>query len=268
MTRRRRQVGHCDEQELSHDQGIEDLRAGVRGVAAAGEKYGDANLFVTITMSEDDMPWLVRALAFVGGTRESHKEPGSCAYYFWHLVRALVTNVFGDVQTFGGLTFYADRLENQSQRANKLHAHCILRVEACEGVVERALTADLADLCPSFRLMYEPQARHHCGEKCAGQGTTQPDGDEAGEGTVTCKYGFPVTEYAEETYSRCAPRGKETIYRRARGMERVVPFYPVLKAVYPAHGADMVMTSTVTAAYTGKRDSTCLAVGVLRRPEE
>lgn len=116
-----------------HDLGIEELRAGVRGVAAACDEYGDANLFVTITMSESDMPWIQNVLASVGGSRGAAHEPSVCAYYFSHLVEVLIVKVFGDRRAFGGLSFYVYRLENQSQRANKLHAHCILRVKACES---------------------------------------------------------------------------------------------------------------------------------------
>lgn len=239
----------------SHDVGIEELRAGVRGIAAASDERGDANLFVTITMSESDMPWLQNALASVqvGNAGGAYDEPGVCAYYFSHLVRVLITVVFGDTRTFGDLDFYAYRLENQSQRANKLHAHCILRVRACEREINDALTANLADLCPSFRVVYEPRARHQCGEKCTGRNFEHRNGEELRDVQIpACKYGFPVTEYCSETYSRSVAGEKQTVYRRTPGMERVVPYYPVLKSVYPAHGADMAMTSTVMAAYTGK----------------
>lgn len=240
----------------SHDLGIEASRAGVRGVAAASAKYGDANLFVTITMSESDIPWLGKTITYIGAPCQAYDEPGVCAYYFSHLVRVLIVEIFGDERTFGGLTFFAYRLENQSQRANKLHAHCILRVEACEGDINKSLTADLSDLCPSFRVNYEPRARHHCGEKCTGQnpaGTFDSAEKERNSSSNTsCNYGFPVTEYAPGTFCREKKKEKETVYRRSAGMERVVPFYPLMKAVYPAHGADMVMSSTVMAAYTGK----------------
>ena len=144
---------------------------------------------------------------------------------------------------------------NQSQRANKLHAHCILRVKACESDINKSLTADLCDLCPSFGVNYEPRARHQCGEKCTGRKPGHTIDNVDMDTNYTCKYGFPVTEYASETFCRSGKTERETVYRRSKGMERIVPFYPIywiLKAVYPAHGADMVMSSTVMAAYTGK----------------
>lgn len=78
---------------------------------------------------------------------------------------------------------------------------------------------------------------------------------------TACKYGFPVTDYAAETYTKTGGAEKETIYKRGVGMERVVLYYPIVKAVYPAHGADMVMTSTVMAAYTGTSHTLALRGG-------
>lgn len=248
-----------------HDTGIEELRRGVRGVAAAADELGDPNLFVTITMSEGDMPWLMSALSQVAHgpltqAREVSFESPLCAYYFSVLVKVLIENVFGDEETFGGLSFYALRLENQSYRSNKLHAHCIFRVAACDTELCAALTADLSDLCPAFRVKYETSARHECQQKCAssqkGGDAAVDNQDEAHRHAVRaqheCKYGYPCDIHSDESMIVTRNGRTETIYRRSTGMERVVSYYPIVKAIYPAHGADMIMTSAVMAAYTGK----------------
>lgn len=248
-----------------HDTGIEELRRGVRGVAAAADELGDPNLFVTITMSEGDMPWLLSAMAQVetSNIRKERRvsfEPPLCAYYFSALVKVLVEKVFGDAETFGGLVFYAFRLENQSYRSNKLHAHCILRVEASDIEICEALTADLSDLCAAFRMEYEARARHECQQKCAaGKKVTDRvshmEHEEPRSPLVPeyeCKYGYPCNIYSTDTMIVTRNGRRETIYRRRIGMERVVSYFPVVKGIYPAHGADRIMTSAVMAAYTGK----------------
>lgn len=227
-----------------------ELLRGRWGLAAVSDGVGIPNVFQTETMNEGDMAELVKASyqLWPGAPQVVDIVTTAVLYKYRQIV---IMEILLPRTGVGSLIYGSIRLEIQSGRSYRLHAHNMLRMSATDDALLKCVSASMSSLAPEARARHEPVARHRClSYKCRND---------------ICTYGYPVLEAAERTH-RVAELETDTeeedksrvVYKREVGdgvVERdeyCTPFCVELASTRVCHGAFLVCTNEIATGYTGK----------------
>lgn len=235
-----------------------DLTRGGWGVSAVSEEYGKPSVFQTETMNVHDMKELkLCSFRRWEGAEEEVDDVNLAVMY-----KARQVVIMEDLlpkTALGPLEYGSIRLEIQSGRSYRLHAHNLLRFRVEERTLLNCVSASLSSLWSEARAAHAPVSRHRClTYKCR---------------NGICPYGYPMLEAAYETRREVSNVGdtarseaaegsdiveERIIYKRQIGNEtfeldeRVTPFCVELSSTRVCHGAFLICTDELATGYAGK----------------